>query len=149
MKKVLLFIVLLLGYVTTQAQMATVNIPVGQSFVDVQTNYTLSNAVVQYLLVKAPQHNVATQDFLVNLDSLAGDHTNVAVALYGRKFDTAAWTAIGSAVNWKGTTSSHDTTIVISNATGNRYRDYKIQYTGTGTGTTTIDVQQLKLYFQN
>ena len=75
---------------------------------------------------------------------MSGNHTNVAVALYGAKFATSAYSAIGSAVNWKGTTG--DTTIVISNATANRYRYYKIVVTGTGTGVTKIDSQELKLY---
>lgn len=145
MKKFILSFILLFAVLVTNAQMATVNIPVGNTYTSLTTDYTLTNAVVQYLQVNAPQNYPCTQDFLVNLDSLAGNHTHVAVALFGRKFDTSAWVAIGSAVTWTGTTL--DTTIVISNATANRYRAYKIQYTGTGTGTTKLDFQQFKLFY--
>jgi len=57
------------------------------------------------------------------------------------------WTIIGSAVNWKGTTA--DTTILISNATANRYSLYKTVVTGTGAASTTkIDVMGLKLHLE-
>lgn len=146
MKK--LFFIALFGLIAllSQAQMATVTVPTGLTYISTTTDYTLTNTTASYLLVKAPQHFPTTQDILVQLDSLAGNHTNVAVSLWGRKFDTGAWVAIGSAVNWKGTTA--DTTIIISNATATRYRDYKINYLGTGTGTTTIDLQQFKLYLE-
>lgn len=129
--------------------MATIYVPVNQTYTAAPTTYVLTDAVTQYLLIKASQHNAATQDLLVKLDSLTGNHTYIAVGLYGRKFDTSAWVQIGSTITWKGTTPSHDTTIVISNATANRYRDYKVSYTGTGTGTSRITTQQFKLYFQN
>ena len=147
MKKLLLIAILgLLAFVTQAQPMATVNIPVGQSLGATAVDYTLTNAVVRYTLVTAPQNYATMQDVSIELDSLSGNHTNVAVALFGQKFDNSAWVAIGSAVNWKGTTA--DTTILISNETANRYRNYKIQYTGTGTGTTKVDVQQLKQWYQ-
>ena len=145
MKKYFAILMLVCVALISNAQMATLTIPVNNSYISTDTNYTLTNAVTQYLQVNAPQNYPTTQDFVVNLDSLSGNHTHVAVALYGRKFDTSAWTAIGSAVTWTGTTA--DTTIVISNATANRYRAYKVLYTGTGTGTTRVDLQQFKLYF--
>lgn len=146
MKKYILGLIMLFGVMFANAQMATVTIPVNNTFVSVQTDYNVTNTTVAYLLVKAPQNYIATQDVMVKLDSISGNHTNVAVALWGRKFTNSAWVAIGSAVNWKGTTA--DTTIVISNTTANRYRDYKISYTGTGTGVTKIDYQEFKLYFE-
>ena len=104
----------------------------------------ITNTTVVNLVWFAPNDNPTTQDFLVQLDSTSGNHTNVAVQLMGAKFATGAYSNIGSAVNWTGSTG--DTTIVISNATANRYRYYKIVVTGTGTGTTTIDSHELKLY---
>lgn len=144
MKKLILIALLGLFTFVSNAQQATAYISAEGSFVSVSTDYVLTDATVAYTLFKAPQHWTTTQDFLCNLDSLSGNHTNVEVALFGRKFNTSPWVAIGSAVDWAGTTS--DTTIVISNTTANRYRDYKVQYTGTGTGTTTIDLQELKLF---
>jgi len=144
MKKIIFIAILGLLAIFSQAQMATVTIPVGQTYASYGTDHTLTNTTASYLLVKAPQHFPTTQDILVQLTDGATPHTNVAVSLLGRKFDTGAWVAIGSAINWKTTTA--DTTIIISNATANRYRDFKINYVGTGTGTTTIGLQQVKLY---
>jgi len=111
----------------------------------VTTDYVLTNTTARNFIFTAPQPKPTTQDYVIDLDSLAGNHTNVAVALYGQKSTLKGdWTQIGSTVNWKGTTA--DTVIIISNATANRYSLYKVTATGTGTGTTTIANQWLKLY---
>lgn len=146
MKKFIFIAIFGLITMFAQAQMATITVPTGLTYISQTTDYTLTNTTASYLLIKAPQHFIATQDVLVQLTDGATPHTNVAVSLWGRKFDTGAWVAIGSAVNWKTTTT--DTTIIISNATANRYRDYKINYVGTGTGTTTIGLQQFKLFLE-
>ena len=136
----------LISFLGVSAQMATKSIGLGVSEVRDVTNYTLINNTAQYWLVKANQKVPTTQDFIVKLDSLSGNHTNVAVQLMGQKStDKGDWTNIGSAVNWKGTTA--DTTIIISNDTVTRYRNYKVVYTGTGTGRTTIYIQELKLWY--
>jgi len=140
------FIVLLvLAFVALAASAQTVNYNLGNNtYMNVRTDYTLTNTTVYNFIFAAGNNFPCTQDYLIQLDSLAGDHTNVEVALYGAKFSTGAYSAIGSAVDWTGTTS--DTTIIISNATANRYRFYKVVVTGTGTGTTTVDSQEFKLY---
>lgn len=107
-------------------------------------DYTLTNTTVRTFILPAAKKVPTTQDFYIQLDSLSGNHTHVTVALYGAKFSDTAYSAIGSAVTWTGTTA--DTTIVISNATANRYSYYKWTLTGVGTGTTKVDSQQLKLY---
>lgn len=144
MKKVLFIFALVFAVFASMAQMATVNLPTEKTYAIVTTDYNVTNTTATYLLINAPQHQPTTQDVIVQLDSLSGNHTNVAVAVYGRKSDATAWVQIGSTVNWKGTTA--DTTIAVSNTTANRYRSYKIQYTGTGTGVTKIDAQEFKLY---
>ncbi len=109
--------------------------------------YVLTNTTARNFVLETSKQVPTTQDFYVKLDSLAGNHTNVAVALYGAKFSDTAYDQIGSTVNWKGTTK--DTTIVVSNATANRYNYFKWVLTGTGTGTTTVTKQQLKLYLEH
>lgn len=147
MKKIaLIFAVILAFAVNSQAQMLTTSLDKGVTYKEVTTDYTLSNTTPKYWQVNAQVDFMTAQDVIVHLDSAAGDHTNVAVALYGRKSaQTSTWTAIGSAINWKGTTS--DTTIIMSNTTENGYRQYKILFTGTGTGTTTIANMELKLWY--
>jgi len=143
MKK--LIILLVLAFVAFAANAQTVNYALGNStYKIVDTDYTLTNTTVRNFVYLAPNNFPCTQDYLIHLDSLALDHTNVAVALYGAKFATGAYSAIGSAVNWTGTTA--DTTIILSNATANRYRYYKVVVTGTGTGTSTVASQEFKLY---
>ena len=152
MKNVILFIMLMVGFVVT-AQTVTLptmgaanNNPAATNQV-VLTDYVLTNTTVRNFVWTAPQPKPTTQDIVIDLDSLAGNHTNVAVAVYGQKSNIKGdWTQIGSTINWKGTTA--DTTIIISNATANRYSWYKTTLTGTGTGTTTIANQVLKLYLE-
>jgi len=145
MKKFILFIVALFTVFVAQAQLATVQLQLPQTYVAIETDYTVTNTTAGYMLFKAEKHQPATQDYVCHLDSTSGDHTNVAVVLSARKFPETSFTTI-STVNWKGTTS--DTTIVISNATANRYRDYKVTLTGTGTGVTTLAWQRFKLYLE-
>ena len=148
MKKIALILaMLLIGFSVMEAQIATTNLRTGVTYAEYTTDVTLTNAVVQYWQINAPQNQYTAQNFVVHLDSLAGNHTNVEVALYGRISDqTSTWTLIGSAIDWLGATGG-DTTIIFTNATENAYRQYKIQYTGTGTGTTTIANQEFKQWF--
>lgn len=128
------------------ASAQTINVDKPETYKAYTTDVTVTNAVASTVYFNGRQDFPTTQDYLCQLDSTSGNHTNVAVALYGQKFETAAWSQIGSTVNWKGTTA--DTTIVISNATANRYRKYKAVFTGTGTGVTTVDSQEFKLYLE-
>ena len=118
--------------------------PNGDTYYDLTTDYTLINTTTSWFRWRGALDFPSTQDFEVHIDTLASGHTNVAVSLYGRKFAADSWTQIGSTVNW--TITSADTTIIISNTTINRYREFKSNYVGTGTGTCTIANQQLKLY---
>jgi len=143
MKKVL-FLFAFLGAFLVNAQTVNLTFPSKTTYMKVPTDYTVTNTTVRTFIYLAPAEFTATQDYLIELDSVSGNHTNVAVALYGSKFSSSAYSAIGSTINWKGTTA--DTTIVISNATANRYRYYKVTVTGTGTGVTKVDNQEFKLY---
>jgi hypothetical protein len=152
MKQFILMIMLFVGMAMT-AQTVTLPTMAGDANNPnataqlVKTDYVLTNTTVRNFVFTAPQPKPTTNDFVIDLDSLAGNHTNVAVAVYGQKSTIKAdWTQIGSTVNWKGTTA--DTTIVISNATANRYSNYKYVLTGTGTGTTTVANLWLKLYLE-
>jgi hypothetical protein len=144
MKKFIVFLLVGLFALTVNAQMLTTKLGSGTSYVNVTTDFTLTNAVAQYWQVEYQPEWYNGQTLVVNLDSASGNHTNVAVALYGRASDQLAWTAIGSAQNWKGTSS--DTTLTFTNATENLYRQVKLLFTGTGTGTTKIDRMEFKFY---
>ena len=151
MKKVLFLIVMLFSFVVMEAQIATANVYIPNTFGKIESPtaaasiYKVTNNVAGYVLFKAPMNYPSTQDFTIQLDSVSGNHTNVAVAIYGQKSALKGdWTQIGSTVNWKGTTK--DTVITVSNSTANRYQNFKYQFTGTGTGVTKITKCYLKLW---
>lgn len=144
MKKLLLFLAIMVAFVAN-AQLVTRTLGAGVTYDFNAAAYTITNTTAGFTLYKVGPHYPTTQDYIVRLDSVSGNHTNVAVVLRGRKFDGAAWTTI-STVNWKGTTA--DTTIVISNATAARYRDFSVLFTGTGTGVTRASNHGLKLYLE-
>ncbi|NIA28718.1 MAG: hypothetical protein GWP06_02245 [Actinobacteria bacterium] len=144
MKKFILFLIAIMAVGFVNAQTAYIDKPA--TYVSYTNDITVTNSTAATMYFTGKQDFPATQDYLCVLDSTSGNHTNVAVALYGQKFASSAWAQIGSTINWVGTTS--DTTIVLSNATANRYRKYKVIFTGTGTGVTTVDSQELKLWLE-
>lgn len=153
MKKLVFLIVMLLSMVTISAQVATTSVLIPNTFGSIvsptatATMYKVTNTTAGYVLFKAPMSNGSKQDFIVKLDSVSGNHTNVAVAVYGQKSTLKGdWTQIGSTVNWKGTTK--DTVIVISNATFNYYQNFKYVFTPTGTGVTKLSENYLKLWLE-
>ena len=142
MRKLLLILVIAVAAIAARGQTATFNIGEKHTYKIVNTNYTLTNTTAVWFQWNAERDIPSTQDYQVNLDSLAGNHTNIAIALYGRKFENSDWEQIGTTVN----STSGTATETISNTTPNRYRQYKVLFTGTGVGTTTIDWQALKIW---
>lgn len=144
MKRLLFLLIAVMGFAFANAQTIYVDKP--STYAAYSTDVTVTNTTAATVYFEGRQDFKATQDYLCQLDSTSGNHTNVAVELYGQKFDSGAWSQIGSTVNWAGTTA--DTTIIISNTTANRYRKYKAVFTGTGTGVTTVDSQEFKVWLE-
>lgn len=145
MKK--LFILFAL-FIVFSANAQTVTIPLAENnYISSLTDYTITGTTPRIIIFDARGIDWTTkQDFLYNLDSVSGNHTNVAIVTAGAKFATGAYSTIGSTVNWKGTTA--DTTIVISNASATLWNFFKITITGTGTGVSKVDALEVKLYNQ-
>lgn len=80
--------------------------------------------------VFANKHVKTTQDLKIVLDSLKTPRASVQ--LKGKKFASDAYTNIGTATAWKGTSS--DTSIIVSNTSANRYRYYAVTVTSDTTG---------------
>lgn len=153
MKKIIFMLLALVVCSAASAQIAYTDITVPNTFGKIisptasASIYKITNTTVGYLLFKAPMNNGSKQDFTIKLDSVSGNHTNVAVAVYGQKSALKGdWTQIGTTINWKGTTA--DTTFVVSNATYNYYQNFKYQFTGTGTGVTKLTSIYLKLWLE-
>jgi hypothetical protein len=153
MKRFIFLLVMVLSFVVVNAQLATKNIVYPSTYGKIVSPtaaasiYKITGTVAGNVVFYAPMARPVTQDLTVKLDSVSGNHTNVAVALFGQKSTLKGdWTAIGSAINWKGTTA--DTVIVLSNATANRYQNFRVVFTGTGTGVTKITSVGLKLWME-
>jgi hypothetical protein len=144
MKKLILIIGFLIIVIGTYAQTATFGMKT-EAYKTWNTNYTLTGTVPDTFLFNVPRSYPATQSYSVNLDSAGGDHTNVAVSLYGSLLGDS-YTQIGSTSNWTGSSDATET-VTITNTTANRYNYYKVIILGTGgTGVTTIDWQKLQTW---
>lgn len=145
MKKLFLILVLGLLAVFANAQLATLDCAAPKTGIETQATYVLTNTTAAYVLFNAPQHYKTTQDFTVTFHKASGTPTRVNVVLYGQKTVDTPWVSIATGF-WKVT--SADTVMTISNATANRYRNYKVLYTPVGTGTSNITKQVFKLYLE-
>lgn len=145
MKKLFSILILALIVSFANAQLATVSIPVGASAKVITTDYTLTNTTPGYVIFNAAQHYSSKQDYTVVLHKASGSQSRVNMVLYGQKTADTPWVSVATGF-WKLT--SADTVMTLTNATANEYRNFKALFTGTGTGTTTIANQDLKLWLQ-
>lgn len=138
MKKLIAIFAFLLAFtVTTEAQDVTIYGGQDQCAFSYTTNVTVTNTTPVWYLIKTLTDWPTTQHVLIDFDSVSGDHTAMALLLYGRNFDGAAWTAISSTIVDGGVNSGID--ITLTNTTETRWRQFKLLLTGTGTGVSTID----------
>jgi len=145
MKKALMLGVLLIGMIGfTFGQTATVTIPSSDTYVVYNTDATVASAATVWFKVVGNQHQPTTQDLIIHIDSISGGAHATTVKLFGTKFTTEGWTQIGSTITWKATTG--DTTILISNATAARWRDYKIEVVNASGDVSKIDYWKFKLW---
>ena len=146
MKKILIILALVFMIIgTAAAQTATVNVADRYTYYNLATDYTLTNTTVSWFKWKYAKDYPSTQDFQVEFSWASGTQTRVDIVLYGRKFSDDSWTSIGTG-NWQH--GVNDSIVTISNTSINRYREFKTEFTGTGTGTSTIEFQALKLWKQ-
>jgi len=143
MKQILIILALIVAATIANGQTATFDIP-SKTLREVTNNYTLTNEVAAWFQFTALKDNPSTQNYQCKLKHATGTHTAVAVSLYGRMFSDDSWTQIGSTQTWS--PGVNDSTLTISNPVYNRYREYKVNFAGTGTGTTTIDNQIFKIW---
>ena len=143
--KTALGILLVFAVATASGQMLTTSLGNEITYAKITTDYTLTNTTARFWQVETAADYYNAQNFIVNLDSAGGNHTNVALVVYGRISDLDTWTVIGDTINWVGTTS--DTTIKFTNATEVAYKQFKLLFTGTGTGVTTISQMEFQQWY--
>lgn len=138
-------IILMIAFaIPASAQMKTSKLSKNKSYVFSTTDYTLTNTTARYWQIETQPEWYSAFQVGMTLDSASGDHTNVQIICYTRLNAVDTWTSTGDTVNWVGSTA--DTNIIITNGTEIADRHWKILFTGTGTGTTTIDSLTFKRY---
>jgi len=138
MKKLFLIFALMFTFtVISIAQNVTLYGQDGQEYFKYTTDVTVTDATPVWYLIKTTTDWPTTQHIIVDFDSVSGNHTAMALLLYGRNFDDGAWTAISSTIVDGGVNSAID--ITLTNTTETRWRQFKLLLTGTGTGVSTID----------
>jgi hypothetical protein len=114
--------------------------------VTITTDYTVTNAVESWFLYKSEKNYPIAVDYQVLLTKGTGSHTDMSVQLYGRKFSGDGWTSIGVPVTSGTITTTY--LLTVSYPGNLQYREFKLGFTGTGTGTTTVSNQQFKVWFK-
>lgn len=130
---------------TAGAQTATYQLTPTQTMSTVATDYTLTNEVAQYFVFKAEKNNPVAVDYKVLLTKGTGSHTETTVVLSGRKFTGDTWVAIATGLSGAITTTG---TVSLSFPGTLQYREFKVNFTCTGTGTTTISNQEFKVWYK-
>lgn len=145
MKKLIFLIAVLFVVIGIQAQNVTLRMgSPDKTYIEYNTNVGVGpGADVWYKLI-GDAANIHTEDFICHLDSIKGGAMTTTVKLYGTKFTTEGWTQIGSTITWKATTG--DTTIVISNATAARWRDYKMLFHVASGDSVVVDYTKFKIW---
>lgn len=148
MKKfITLFIALIIGVFATAQTVTLPALDTETTYSYVSTDYTFTNNVARVFVFPVKQHYKTAQDYVIKLDSVSGNHTSVTVVLAGSKSALKNdWITIGTVIWTTVPKPSADTTIIISNATANRYRYFRATVTGAGTGVSKVSDQELKLW---
>jgi hypothetical protein len=146
MKKIVLFLSILALGMVAMSQKVVIPTPTvtGSTYQYVSTDYTLTNTLGRSFVFSLPLAWPATQLATIHLDSLTGNHTAVAVTLYGQTSAVKGDSTSIATKTWASTGA--DTTITLINATANRYVKYILHVKGTGTGTTRVADMELKLF---
>ena len=146
-KYIILLIALIIGVFATAQTVTLPALDTDITYSYVSTDYTFTNNVARVFVFPTRSHYKSAQDYVIRLDSVSGNHTSVTVVLAGSKSVLKNdWTTIGTVVWTTVPKPSSDTTIIISNATANRYRYFRATVTGAGTGVSKVSDQELKLW---
>jgi type IV secretory pathway ATPase VirB11/archaellum biosynthesis ATPase len=145
MKKLILIMLFTVAMFAVKAQTATYQIAPNLTFQNVATDYTLTDAVAQYFVFKAEKNVPIAIDYQVLLTKGTGSQTETTVVLSGRKFSSDTWTDIVTALSGTITTTA---LVTLTFPGANQYREFKVAFTGEGTGTTTISNQQFKIWYK-
>ena len=125
MKNILILFLFAVISMTATAQEKSLSLDFNKTFMST-TNFLAKDTIAvgqtpYNIQIYVDKQVPCTQSVRIRLDSISAP--NVSIQLKGSVFGDV-WTNIGTAVVWSGTTS--DTTIIIHNATANRFRYYDL-----------------------
>lgn len=121
------------------------NIFSNETYKNWSADYTITNTTVRNFEFTAIPKVPVTINYVVDLTKGTGSHTDCSVVLYGKCFNGDSWETIDSGTTGTITTTYH---LELSTSVPKRYRYFKVAFTGTGVGTTTISSQEFKLWFE-
>ncbi len=134
MKRLILFIAILLFGVTGFAQNRTAVIAKGGTYVNVSTILTAADTIntseTYYVEITNKQNFRSMQDIWIELDSVSGAMSAV-VTVYGKTFSGETYTSLGSPITLAG--FSADTAFNYPITTVNGYRFWKVEIVADGT----------------
>jgi hypothetical protein len=140
MKKIILLIVLLVGFISLQAQVARVNIPLTETEWFIKTYTGLATDTLGTVTATTWSYDVPINKFdgvffisqIKLADKTTGADGVCTIQPQGRYFDNGTFVNIGSAITWTGI-GSVDSLITIASVTTKVYYPYiRILVTNTG-----------------
>ena len=133
MKKLIFVLALMFTFtVISIAQTVTITGAKDQQHYRYTKGVNIDTTTVLNFVIKTDAQWPTTQHAHIVVDSVWGNHTAVALLLFGRNFDNSAWTSISSTIVDQGVDAA--VPITLTNTTETRWRQFKLQLTGTGNG---------------
>jgi hypothetical protein len=131
MKKLIILLGFLIGFAfAADAQTYTLYGQEGQQFFKSTQDLTITNVDTVDIYLKSVTDWPTTQHAILDIDSVSGNHTAMTLTLWGRNFDSAAWTSITATIVDQGVIAATDLTL--TNTTETRWRQFKMRIISTG-----------------
>ena len=143
MKQLIFILVFVIVAITAKGQTKTFDLAKGTHYLRTH-DYVITNTTAIWFRWLAEKQQPLTVAYQCVVDSTTGDHTNMAISLWGREFENDSWEQIGDTYN--NTTSGEYVTIRTTLI--KHFREFKSLFTPTGTGTSTVSRQELKIYLE-
>lgn len=144
MKKIVMLLALLAFGMLVSAQSYTLYGKTGQTYFKSTTDVTITNTTAVWVQINIDVDFPVGVKCVPVCDSVSGNHTAIALAVYGRAFEGGAWVDLSGTSTGQGV--DHTIAMDYYQYTEVRYRQFKILLTGTGTGVSKLDQLEFKVY---
>ena len=144
MKKVILILTLFAFSIVGFSQSYSLYGRTEQNYFKSTQDVTITNSTAVSVDINTLLDVPTVPQILIDVDSVSGNHTAVALTLFGRNFEDQAWTQINGPTTDQGVNSA--TNIEFVDTTFHYYRKFRITLTGTGTGVSKLNTLEMLLY---